>query len=92
MLDEFYDKFYIINICFSIIIRNIFWAVEAVFEEIRAFIFLDNLKCFTAILAACFNSPSVQLLHQKIMRVGSRLALTMLTRGWVRNMIIQNVS
>ena len=28
MLDDFYDKFYIIKICFSIIIRNIFWAVE----------------------------------------------------------------
>ena len=28
MLDDFYDKFYIIKICFSIIIRNIFWAIE----------------------------------------------------------------
>ena len=28
MLDDFYDKFYIFKICFSIIIRNIFWAVE----------------------------------------------------------------
>ena len=28
MLDDFYDKFYIIKICFSIIIRNISWAVE----------------------------------------------------------------
>ena len=61
MLDDFYDKFYIIKICFSIIIRNIFWAVEAVFEEIRAFIFIDNFKYFTAILAACFNSPSPSL-------------------------------
>ena len=53
MLDDFYDKFCIIKICFSIIIRNIFWAVEAAFEEIRAFTFVDNFKYFTAILLGC---------------------------------------
>ena len=71
MLDDFYDKFYIIKICFSIIIRNIFWAVEAVFEEIRAFIFIDNFKYFTAILAACFNSPSPSL--QRVSSVSIKL-------------------
>ena len=36
LLDDFYDKFEIIKICFSIMIRNIFWAIEAVFKDIRA--------------------------------------------------------
>ena len=36
MLDDFYDTFQIIKICFSIFIRNMFWGVGAVFKEIRA--------------------------------------------------------
>ena len=36
MLDDSYDTFQIMKICFSIITRNIFWDVGDVFKKIRA--------------------------------------------------------
>ena len=38
LLDDFYDMFQIIKICFSIIIRNVFWGVGAVFKEFKAWL------------------------------------------------------
>ena len=35
LLDDFYDTFQMIKICFSIIIRNIFWDFGAVFKNIK---------------------------------------------------------
>ena len=34
--------FYIIKICFSIMIRNIFWTIEAVFKEIGAVVLTED--------------------------------------------------
>ena len=36
LLDDLFDKFQIIKRCFSIIIRNVFWGIGAVFKKIRA--------------------------------------------------------
>ena len=64
LLDDFYDMFQIIKICFSIMVRNIFWGV---FKEIRArfrkkFIsLLITSSIWPQILALCFNSPTLSL-------------------------------
>ena len=67
MLDDLYNTFQIVKICFSIITRNIFWGIGAAFKDIRELfrkkliILIDKFKYFTALLALCFNFPTPSL-------------------------------
>ena len=47
LVDDFYDTFQIIKICFSIIIMNIFWDVGAVFKKIRAWLRKNFISLLT---------------------------------------------
>ena len=47
LVDDFYDTFQIIKICFSINIMNIFWDVGAVFKKIRAWLRKNFISLLT---------------------------------------------
>ena len=61
LIDDLYNMFLIIKICFSIIIRNIFWVVEAVFKDIRAWF----RKKFISLLIIS------SILHQYLLHVST---------------------
>ena len=61
LLADFYDMFQIIKLCFSIIIRNIFWGVGTVFKYIRPWFFKKfiSLLIISSILAHACGLPAV---------------------------------
>ena len=95
MLDDLYDAFQIIKLCFSIIIRNVFWGVGAVFKVInweRTSLLISSSILQQYLLYASTPLEISSRLLQKHLKDIFNFVLYILFLSWIRSLSKSSVS